>query len=392
MKITRRSLLRGLGGLSALHLAGWPIAGNAGPKGARAQARLVAVFLRGGLDGLAAVPAVGDPHWEHARAGLARTVETIGAPRPLDGLFALDPRLRSLHAMYTRDELAIVHACALPYRERSHFDAQDLLESGGTRPFAQRDGFLARGLASQPAIALAPVLPLSLRGSVRADSWSPSSLEAPSDTLLDAASGMYEGDDLFGATVAGARAARDVAGAHEGRRNADTSFPALAKAAAAFLSRPLGPRVAVLDHGGFDSHSLQDQAYGGLDRSLRALDAGLGALRVGLGERWQHTIVVVTTEFGRTVAMNGSGGTDHGTASTAFVLGGAVAGGRVLSDWPGLAAHALHEGRDLRPTTDLRAVWKGILGEHMGVSPEALGRTVFPGSTDIAPLTGLVRA
>jgi uncharacterized protein (DUF1501 family) len=163
----------------------------------------------------------------------------------------------------------------------------------------------------------------------------------------------------------------------------------LASAAAKFLSAPDGPRIAVLDVGGWDTHANQGGAQGPLAQRLRALDAGLQMLKTGLGAHWQQTSVLVVTEFGRTVAANGTRGTDHGTAAAAFLAGGAVAGGRVLADWPGLAARDLHEGRDLRATTDLRAVFKGVLHERFGVSEAALARAVFPDSDSVEPMDGL---
>ncbi len=393
--LTRRSLLRGVGGLAALHLAGWPAAARAGSVG---DPRLVLVILRGGLDGLAAVPAVGDPHWSSARAGLEGPgVGDTGGPTRLDALFALDARLGSFRDLYAREQLTVVHAVSLPYRERSHFDAQNLLESGGTRPFALPHGWLGRAIQTQPghgAVGLQPVLPLVLRGSETATSWSPSSLTPPGRELLEGAEALYRRDPALAAGLRQGQAGRRIV-SRGGKREAaawgGASFPGLASAAAAFLSHADGPRVAVLELGGFDSHSLQALPNGGLDRALRELDAGIATLHATLGGVWGQTVVVVATEFGRTVAMNGSGGTDHGTAGAAFVLGGAVAGGRVVCDWPGLGPGQLHEGRDLRPTRDLRSVWMGVLRDHMAVSETALHGEVFPGSAAVAPLAGLVR-
>lgn len=387
MKLSRRSVLRSMGGAAALHLAGWP--GRAWASGEK-DPRLVVVLLRGGLDGLTAVPAIGDPSFVSARAGLAEASDNVA----LDELFALDARLATLRALYANDELLIAHAVSLPYRDRSHFDAQNLLESGGTRPFALPHGWLGRALAARPAVAgvvIQPVVPLVLRGTEHATSWSPSSLAAPSAALVARATQLYQRDPTLARALVQARDAGRVVEGEPAALAGDASFPALAAAGGAFLSQPDGARVAVLELGGFDSHALQGLPYGGLDRTLRDFDAGVAALQARLGAAWSQTIVVAVTEFGRTVAMNGSGGTDHGTASVAFLMGGAVAGGRVIADWPGLAPNALHEGRDLRPTRDVRSVWKGVLRDHLALSERALGREVFPESETLAAIDGLVR-
>jgi uncharacterized protein (DUF1501 family) len=161
---------------------------------------------------------------------------------------------------------------------------------------------------------------------------------------------------------------------------------ALARRAAEFLARPGGPQAAVLELGGWDTHANQAAPNGALFNGLRTLDAALGAMRDVLRApeadgTWARTVVVVVTEFGRQVAANGTMGTDHGSGGAAFVLGGAVRGGRVLADWPGLAARERYEGRDLRTTTDLRAVFRSVLGDHLGVATAALDRQVFPGTT-----------
>jgi uncharacterized protein (DUF1501 family) len=164
---------------------------------------------------------------------------------------------------------------------------------------------------------------------------------------------------------------------------------ALAKAAGTFLAKADGPRVATIDFGGWDTHANQIGEYSPLTRNLRLLDRGVATLRDALGPVWKQTTVLIVTEFGRTVAINGSRGTDHGTAGVAFVAGGAVRGGRVIADWPGLSDRALHEGRDLRPTLDLRAVFKAALAAQLGLGEAALETKVFPDSRGVKPLEGL---
>ncbi|MDJ0786893.1 MAG: DUF1501 domain-containing protein, partial [Myxococcota bacterium] len=310
MEWTRRSLLKGAGGLLGLHLAGWPARAAdallADLDGNDGDPRFVLVQLRGGLDGLAAVPAVGDPRFVSARAGLA---ETEGrAPLPLNDFFGLHPALETLHGLYGRGEMLAVHAVATPYRDRSHFDGQNLLESGGTRAFHLDRGWLGRALdaaaagavgtgATTPAsgLALGSALPLVLRGEQPAASWSPTSLPAPAPRLLSAVERLYAGDPALGRALDQARRAQAVIGRPEMPRRRD-AFPVMARAAATFLADPDGPRVAVLDLDGFDSHSLQALRLGGLQRSLSLLDQGMGALRDGLGPLWSRTVVLAHTE------------------------------------------------------------------------------------------------
>lgn len=368
------------------------------------QQRFVLVILRGGLDGLAAVAPYGDPDYRRARGGLAlESPGAAGAPLDLDGFFALHPALAALHGRYQRGELAVVHAIASPYRKRSHFDAQNVLELGLATPHASRQGWLNRALpllrglqlerSQEHAMAIGQSLPLVLRGPHRAGSWAPSRLPGPDDDLLERLVTLYARDAFLGPKLEAALHAERMAGnAGDARRRAGADFGAVAEMAARMLADESGPRIAVMEAGGWDSHANQGLAQGALAARLRRLDEGLDRLASGLGPAWRHTVVVVVTEFGRTVAMNGTRGTDHGTASVALLLGGAVDGGRVLGDWPGLARGRLHDGRDLLPTTDLRALFKGVLRDHLGVSTPDLETRVFPSSHGARALSGLVEA
>ena len=389
-RLLRAALASGAAGpLATLSLAAPTVPG--GP-------RFVLVLLRGGLDGLYAVPALGDPDFADARGALGRYATP---PLPLAEGFALHPNLAELHAMYGRGELGVVHAVGLPYRERSHFDAQNLLESGGTRPYQIATGWLGRALAAGPGkgIALATTVPLVLRGPAPVDTWAPSTLPDPSADLVDRLERLYASDPLLAGALARAKAlhfdpammAETAASAPPGMAGGtprNGAFVQLARRCAEFLAAPHGPRAAVLEMGGWDSHAGQAAAQGATANNLHQLDAGLAALREGLvaGDVWRETVVVVATEFGREVAINGTLGTDHGTGGAAFVLGGAVRGGRVWADWPGLATKARFEGRDLRTTTDLRALLKGLLGDHLRVPARALEHEVFPGSEAVRPL------
>ena len=353
------------------------------------DARFVFVLLRGGLDGLSAVPAIGDADFAAARGPLAN----FGAPPlPLDGTpFALHPALGALHGLYRNGELAVVHATGLAYRERSHFDAQQVLESGGSQPYELATGWLGRTLAAhgnRAGLALTTAVPLVLRGSERIDTWAPSALPEPSPDLVSRLELLYAGDAALAQALARAKALREQPGMSEGPgAGGRAAAIALAKKAGELIGAAQGPRVAVLEMGGWDTHANQAAAAGALANNLRTLDAALAALRDSmLGAAWSRSVVVVATEFGREVAVNGTQGTDHGSGGAAFVLGGAVHGGRVLTDWPGLARSQRYEGRDLRVTTDLRAVLKGVLADHLRVSSAVIEQTVFPGSADVRAL------
>jgi uncharacterized protein (DUF1501 family) len=379
----RRRLLAGA--LAAAALAPAATLSFAG-SGAKDERRFVLVILRGGLDGLSAVPAIGDPDFAAARGPLA---QFGAAPLALpDTPFALHPQLAQLHAMYGRGELTVLHAVGLPYRDRSHFDAQQVLESGGTRPYDLSTGWLGRALApsNAKALALNTAVPLVLRGPGIVDTWAPSALPDPGADLVARLGRMYANDPPLATALERARrlhaenAMASDAVAPGGPRGGN--FTVLATRAAAFLGAPDGPQAAVLELGGWDTHANQANPTGALTGNLRQLDAGLAALRDGLVSTgaWKRTVIVVATEFGREVAVNGTLGTDHGTGAAAFVLGGAVNGGRVLAEWPGLAKRDRNDGRDLKITTDLRAVLRSVLADHLQLASRALDNDVFPGS------------
>lgn len=362
------------------------------------DARLVLVILRGGLDGLAAVPAYGEGRYQSLRGQLALAGPgSENGVLKLDGLFGLHPALENLHGMYTDGDLAVVHAVASPYRERSHFDGQKVLEAGGASPSTSQGGWLNRALLALAAenheleaIALSSSVPLVLRGPVTVESWAPSRLPDADDDTLARIRQIYEqADPDLAMRLTEALNARDLAGetGTDGMRAGGRQLAPITTAAARFLAADDGPRIAVVEATGWDTHANQGGASGTLAVRLGQLDAGLESFRTELGACWDKTTVVVVTEFGRTVAVNGTRGTDHGTAGCAFVVGGAVAGGRVIADWPGLAGSALYEGRDLQPTQDLRAVFKGILSEQYGLSARALETSVFPGSGSVAPIS-----
>ena len=357
--------------------------------------RLVVVVLRGGLDGLAAVPPYTDPDYREVRSALALPEPgTEGGILDLDGKFGFHPALAPLHEMYRSRELLVFHAVATPYRARSHFDAQDLLENGTAAPHGARDGWLNRALKvhgpsdRRLGLAVGQAVPLVLRGDVPVGSWAPRRLPPASTDFLDRLAALYRADPVLGPAIQEGLKAQamsdDVLGGQmmqrPGRGGTARALRASVKAVGKLLADPAGPRVAVFEAGGWDTHANQGVLTGRLANHLKGLSEGVTALKQALGPVWAETAVVVATEFGRTAAPNGTKGTDHGTAGVAFVAGGRVAGGRVLADWPGLSMDRLYQRRDLAPTTDLRAIFKGLLVGHLGLPAADVERAVFPGS------------
>lgn len=404
------------------------------------DARFLFVLLRGGLDGLEAVPPHGDPGYPSVRGTLALSTgganeAGTAAAYDLDGTFALHPSLRHAADLYARGEFMPLVATAPPYWGRSHFDAQDCLENGTDAPHAARTGWLNRAVAAAPGVqglAIAAVMPLTMRGPAKVSTWSPPLPNQVNPILLQRLDPLYAADPRLaeafrralatqpdqpdvdalrrqaaaasadaegGAAADSAAADGAAAGAPQQpamRRDAGNRTPAKANAgrlpllmaaAGDFMRKPDGPRIAFVEDTGWDTHANEAAILRG---KLAELDAALEAYRGAMGETWRRTVVAVATEFGRTAAVNGTGGTDHGTGGTMFLAGGAVRGGRVAGRWPGMGRGELYENRDIHATTDSRAVFKGLLAEHLGLTEAALASSVFPGSAGVEPLAGLV--
>jgi uncharacterized protein (DUF1501 family) len=410
MNTSRRRFLIGAGALAAS--ATIPNALFAYTGG---SSRLVVVILRGALDGLAAVPPYGDPDY----AGLHREL-AIAAPGGPDGALALNntfglhPSLTFLHERFAAGELVVFDAVASPYRDRSHFDGQNVLENGLAKPIGTADGWLNRALAALPrsggrsgdrAVAISQNVPLILRGEAAVISKSPQATPDVDEDLLTRLADLYSKDDWFAARLSEAmQTEKMVDGAADSsadssamsKESAKAAYPnrvgAVARMASQLMRSDGGPEIAVIEASGWDTHANQGGAKGILATRLAGLDQGLNSLADGLGPLWPQTAVLVITEFGRTAAVNGTRGTDHGTGGCAFLVGGAVRGGRVIADWPGLTRTALLDNRDLKPTLDLRSVFKAVLDEHMHVDAATLAKRVFPDSSGARPLQGLIRA
>jgi uncharacterized protein (DUF1501 family) len=404
---SRRELLLGSGALFA-----WAHV----PKIARAEGRdprMLTIVLRGALDGLAAVAPVGDPDWISLRGDHALRLDGKTPALKLDEFFALNPAMPTFHRLFKAGQATIVHAAATPYRDRSHFDGQDVLESGVAKPGAVYTGWLNRGFASLTpekgagvpggkAFAVGPVTPLVVRGPAPVLSWSPQRLlPASDDTLmrlldlyrhtdLDLARALEGRQSLAAITRAGGMDDKSAQGPVPGIAQIRAYFSEAAGTAGKYLARPDGPRVGALALDGWDTHFNEGIAGGRLAQLLGALDDAVAAAEKELGAAWNETVIALVTEFGRTARINGTEGTDHGTATVALLAGGALKGGRVIADWPGLKVADLQDGRDLKPTTDLRAVLKGLLRDHLRIDERALATDVFPGSEMVKPMAGLL--
>ena len=391
MRLSRRSALLGLGAAFSLGRASLALAA------APTEKRFVAVLLRGALDGLAAVTPYGDSALPGLRDALVLAEPgRAGGLLDLGGFFGLHPALSNMHRLYTEGQVLPVHAAAGPYRVRSHFEAQDYLEYGSDHRLTT--GWLNRVATLMPAttghtetaLSVGSAVPLMLRGPAPVGTWLPKSFTRPDADLYARLAALHARDPITGPAVANGLRERGfteatLAGPDSG--NQRYAFPALCESAGKLLAAADGPRLAALEIGGWDTHANQK---GRIDGPLKQLDEGMAALHRGLGDAWGNTVVLVMTEFGRTVRVNGTGGTDHGTGTVAFVLGGRVAGGQVKANWPGLSSGNLLENRDLQPTLDLRGLTKGLLAGHFGLNAASLAR-VFPDSEQAEATQGLLR-
>jgi len=398
--VSRRAALTGGSALFA-----WSFLPRLASAAGARDPRLVVVILRGALDGMSAVAPVGDPDYVALRQSIALATSGDHPALPLDGFFALHPAMTNVARLYSQGHATLVHACATPYRERSHFDGQDVLESGQPHVGPTDTGWLNRALAVLPkgdrvrvgGLGIGLVTPLVLRGPAPVLGWAPPVIPRADDAIAARVLDLYaHRDPLLAELLAKGldtdRLASRAGMGNEKGRGADNAegMKTIAVGASRLLAQDEGPRLAALAFDGWDTHANEGAATGRLAQLLGGLDGALAAFEDGLGEHWKETVIVVATEFGRTAKVNGTVGTDHGTGTIAFLVGGAVKGGRVLADWPGLKEAQLHEKRDLKPTTDLRALFKGVLADHLGMPAGVLANRVFPDSAKVAPMRGLI--
>lgn len=382
--LTRRTFIVSGTAVSALAGLGSPSLALAN---ANTERRFVFIIQRGAADGLSIVAPTGDPGFAAVRGDFAQ--DSAGGTK-LGSFFTLHPALTEVGRMYSQRQALFVHAAASQYRDRSHFDGQNVLETGGSTAYQLSDGWLNRLLGLLPgadskALALSDTVPMALRGTNQVSSYAPSTLGGPSEDLLQRVAAMYNADAQLHALWSEAVATRMTAGDVE---TGGQSGAAIGEVAAKLLAGDSAARVLMIETSGWDTHSGQ---RGRLAVQLKNLDGMLGSLKSGLGADWRRTLVIVATEFGRTVRPNGTAGTDHGEASVAMMFGGAVAGGKVLADWPGLGTAALYEGRDLKPTTSLDALIGGALSQHYELEPTRVMARLFPRSGGAAvaqPLIG----
>ena len=394
---SRRTLL--LGGAS---FAAWAYL----PKFARAadgrDPRFVTIILRGALDGLATVAPVGDPDYASLHGAIALRPDGPNAALMLDQFFGLHPAMPEFARMYRAKQAAVVHAVATSYRDRSHFDGQDVLESGFSGPGRVQSGWLNRALEALPkgervmsALAVGPTTALVLRGAAPTGRGAPPARPAPPPAppmrLLD----LYQHRDpaLASALTQGLQLEKQAQGDEMKPKPGGGGAAAMrlvARGAAKLMAADDGPRIGALAFDGWDTHANEGGPVGRLAQLLGGLDGALAEFQSGLGARWRDTVIVVATEFGRTARINGTEGTDHGTGTIALLAGGAVNGGRMITDWPGLKPANLYQARDLAATTDLRAVIKGVLHDQFGLGERVLADTVFPDSAPAKPMKGLV--
>jgi uncharacterized protein (DUF1501 family) len=383
--ITRRTLIAS--SLAALGTTALPQISFA--RGVGGKRRFIFIIQRGAADGLHSVAPIGDPGLRTARASL---VDAMGAGVKLDSMFALHPALGQTAELYKSGEALFVHAVASANRDRSHFDAQNILETGGPRAYAEKDGWMNRLVGLLPAadgkaMALAQTLPAALRGPSTVTNYAPSRLPDASQDLMMRVTDLYAHDPQLRGLWQSAMDTRALAGdLGEGAGRGGAATGALA---AKLMAPDDGARLMMIETGGWDTHSAQK---GRMNGSLNGLDQMIGAIRSGLGAEWTDTMILIATEFGRTVAANGTGGTDHGTASAAMLVGGAVKGGRVVADWPGLRSADLYEARDLKPTLALEALIASAIAEHFALDPTKVGRALYPSLPASQRVEGLIRA
>lgn len=400
--MNRRSLL-GLGASLGFTVNLFGTQAFAASEGDLARKKLVVVICRGGMDGLSVSPPVGDQNYAALRGSIAMRRDQV---LMLDDTFGLHPELKSVFALTEKGQARIAPAIASPDRARSHFEAQDVLETGSAKAYGAETGWLNRTLEALTPVrkveglSVGTTAPLILRGKVQAASWSPGKGVDETARLPMMLQDLYRSDPLLGPafargleteamaeTAMAIQASGSAMGGGVQNRGGVETARKLGSTLGGFMIQAGGPQIAAVSLDGFDTHANQP---GPIATRLSAMDAMLDGLHTGLGAEWKNTVVVVVTEFGRTARVNGTGGTDHGTAATGLILGGALKRGGIVGDWPGLADKALFENRDTAPTLDMRGLFKGVLADHMGVDRVLIDKTVFPDSADVKAVTGLV--
>ena len=361
----RRDFLKGT--LGTLYMMACP--NMAFPDTNPTEKRLLVVLLRGGMDGLASVPPLGDKNLSKIRKDIL-----VNGANDLDGFFGINPSLRFLGSEYHKGRAAFVHATSFPYTGRSHFDGQNIMETGFEQAYAVTSGWVGRAMnaAGFSSLAVSLPIPIILRGNDVNSNYFPTNFQKAGKSVYNDVKKMWQNDPQL-AGLLDPIIGRQM---HYGGRG-DTRE--LVSFAAKEMHKPDGPRVGLLEFEGFDTHALQGNEHGHHAEILAELDGVLEGFKREMGDLYDHTVVVTVTEFGRTASENGTQGTDHGWASAIFLAGGLVKGKQVISDWPGLGSKDLYEGRDLLMTIDARDVYAEVIKTVFDLDDEEIARQVFVG-------------
>ena len=373
MKISRRDFLKGTA--TSLFLAGFnfPVLASTSKK-----KNLIVIMLRGGMDGLCAVPVIGDKRFEKIRKGIL-----IENPMKLDSDFALHPKLKGFSECWNDNTGAIVHAASIPYTARSHFEGQNLMESGGRVPYQEKTGWLGRGMKlanlKGEGLALSLPMPLLLRGVPKNDNYYPADGRLPRDETLELLKSVYADSseeellDMMNFIKKRKNEQMGTGGSYDKRNNKN-----LAMRAGQLLSNPNGPRVAVFEVNGFDTHAAQGGINGTHTKCLVEMDTIIQNLKISK-KTYENSIILTVTEFGRTIKKNGGNGTEHGYGTAVFLAGGLVKKSQVHTDWPGLKRKELFEGRDLNATIDARSVYASAMSTVFDLDFNRIEKEVFFG-------------
>ena len=378
MKITRRDFLKGTA--TTLFLAGFnlPVFASSNKK-----KNLVVIMLRGGMDGLTAVPIIGDKDFEKRRKDIV-----IENTIKLNSDFALHPRLSGFHEAWTENTGTIVHATSIPYTQRSHFEGQNLMESGGRIAYQEKTGWVGRAMKianlKGDGLALSLPMPLLLRGVPKNNNYYPADGQLPDDETLELLRSVYhersEEELIDMMNFIKKRKTEDMMSVNNYSSNSNKrKNNNLARQASKALMQNNGPRVAVFEVNGFDTHAAQGGVDGTHTKCLVEMDEIIKTLKVYLEDTYKDTLILTVTEFGRTIAQNGGNGTEHGYGTAIFMAGGLLKKSQVYTDWPGLKSKELYQGRDLNATTDARSVYASAMSTVFDLDFKRIQKEVFWG-------------
>ena len=375
MKITRRDFLKGTA--TTLFLAGFNLPALASSS---RKKNLVVIMLRGGMDGLCAVPVIGDKNFEKRRKSIL-----IENTIKLNSDFALHPRLIGFNKCWNDNTGSIVHAASIPYTQRSHFEGQNLMESGGRTPYQEKTGWVGRAMKlanlQGDGLALSLPMPLLLRGIPKNNNYFPGRGRLPRERTLELLRSVYaessEDELLEMMNYIKKRKNEEMMGGTMRRGKRENKN--LARQAATYLRKSDGPRVAVFEVNGFDTHAAQGGVDGSHTKSLVEMDEIINNLKDNLQEAYKDTIILTVTEFGRTIKQNGGNGTEHGYGTAIFMAGGLLKKSQVHTDWPGLKRKELYDGRDLNATIDARSVYASAMSTVFDLDFKRIQKDVFWG-------------